>query len=169
MLTSLAFGLAAVAIGCSGPQWRSDDYVVEGTLEGSTCRVRVDGHELTAADGPFGEEILIRRDPGMNRELPAGQGVNSLYCLGLQLMIVSPLGTFPPQGRYAAAGGPLSGDAGLVNMRVYFRRVREGRWPFALTGVHLEARDGYLELDEMTANTARGSFRAVMRRQPNGT
>jgi hypothetical protein len=167
-LMAVALGVAAMGSGCANPQWRSDDYTVDGTLEGTTCRMTVDGHTLTARDGQFSETILIQRDPGARSQLPPGQGLNSVYCLGLQLLIVAPVGTFPPPGRYRAVG-PLVSDPGVVTVRVYFRGVREGSWPFAFTGVHLEAKDGFLQLDEMTSNSARGTFRAVMRRQPNGS
>ena len=167
-LIAVAVGLTTVSSGCGSPRWRSDDYVVEGTLSGSTCQVTLNGRPLTAQDSPFDEKIRIRRDPALNSGLPAGQGVASLNCLGLHLIIVTPVGTFPPTGRYRAVGGLLSSAAGLVDISVYSRQVRAGLWPFAFGGVHLEAKDGYLQLDEMTANAARGTFRAVMRRQPNG-
>ena len=95
-LMAVAVGLAAVSSGCANPRWRSDNYVVEGTLSGSTCQVTLDGGPLTPQEGPFDEKIFIHRDPALNTGLPAGQGVVSLHCRGLQLIFVTPVGTLPP-------------------------------------------------------------------------
>ena len=53
-------------------------------------------------------------------------------------------------------------------MRALFRRARRSV-AIRISGVHLKAKDGNSQLDEMTTNTARGPLLAVMRRQPNGT
>ena len=49
-------------------------------------------------------------------------------------------------------------------MRAFFRGAREGLWAIRISGVHLKAKDGNSQLDELTTNTVRGPFRAVMRR-----
>ena len=48
-------------------------------------------------------------------------------------------------------------------MRALFRRARRSV-AIRISGVHLKEKDGNSQLDEMTNNTVRGPFRAVMRR-----
>jgi hypothetical protein len=100
--------------------------------------------------------------------LPAGQGTETLVCRGLVLEFVTRKGTFSAPGRYRIADVVSNRDPGIVTMDLTSSQITEGRWPFAFTGVHLEGREGYLQLDEMTESSARGTFRAMMRRQPNG-
>src|SRR4030081_2173419 len=90
-----AFSLAILSSGCGSPLWRFDNYVVEGELTGRRCRVMVDGHPLTARNSAHDDTVGILRDNVLNSGLPAGQGVKTLYCLGLLLVMVSPEGTLP--------------------------------------------------------------------------
>jgi hypothetical protein len=163
----LTFGLAALAAGCASPSWQYDHYVVEGALMGETCRATIDGRPFVGDTTGLGEKLSIQHDNVSDVGLPEGQGVKTIVCRGLVLQLVSPEGAFPSRQRFRVADG-VSLDTGVVSVHVEHSDVGEGHWPFALTGVHLEGKEGFLQLDEMTKYLARGTFRAIVRRQPNG-
>lgn len=134
---------------------------------GATCRATIDGRPFVGDTAGLGEKLTIRRDLDQNPDLPDGTGVKTLVCRGLVMEIVSKQGAFAPPGRYRVADG-VSLDTGVVSVLVSSGDVGAGHWPLAPTGVHLEGKDGFLQLDEMTASTAHGTFRMIVRRQPNG-
>ena len=76
-------------------------------------------------------------------------------------------GTLPAPGRYRVADG-ANHDPGGVALHIEESHITAGRWPFALTGIHLEGKEGPLQLEQFTDSSARGTFRAMVRRQPNG-
>ena len=168
LISSVTLGVVLLTSGCGSPLWKNDHYVVEGALTGTTCRVTIDGRPFVGEVAGLGDSIQIHRDFEDNAGLPPGLGIKSLICRGLVLEFVSPRGTLPAPGRYSVADGVIGKDTGSVNLYIEFSHINEGRWPFALTGVHLEGKEGYLQLDEMTDFSARGRFRAIVRRQPNG-
>jgi hypothetical protein len=49
-LSTLLFVLTAFT-GCANPLWRFDKFHVVGTLEGTTCRVKLDSTDLTSENG----------------------------------------------------------------------------------------------------------------------
>ena len=89
-------------------------------------------------------------------------------CRGIALTFVTPYGVRPAAGHYRISSGAVGYDTGSVRLYIAFSRITAGSWRLAPTGVHLEAKDGYLQLDEITDSTARGTFHAIVRRQPNG-
>lgn len=89
-------------------------------------------------------------------------------CRGIAFTFVTPRSVRPTAGHYRISGGAVGYDTGSVRLYIVYSGVKEGAWPFAPTGVHLEAKDGYLQLDEITDSTARGTFHAIVPRQPNG-
>jgi hypothetical protein len=89
-------------------------------------------------------------------------------CRRLVLEFLSRAGTRPGAGRYRVVSHVIGTDTGSVGVYVGFSGIDAGRWSFAPTGVHLEGKEGYLQLGEMTDSSASGTFRAVVRRQPNG-
>lgn len=168
LVSSVVLGVVLLVTGCANPLWDQDHYVVEGALTGTTCRATIDGRPFVGLAAALGDSIQILRDYARNMGLPEGQGLKTLICRGLILGFVSPEGTFPAPGRYRIAVGVRNLDTGSVNLSIESSHINEGRWPFAFTGVHLEGKEGYLQLDEMTESSARGTFHAIMRRQPNG-
>jgi hypothetical protein len=134
---------------------------------GTTCRATIDGRPFAGDTAGLGEKLTVRRDLVQNADLPEGTGVKTLVCRGLVMEIVSKEGAFAPPGRYPVAEG-VSLDTGVVSVLVSSGDIGAGRWPLALTGVHLEGKEGFLQLDEMTNDAARGTFRVIVRRQPNG-
>lgn len=168
LVSSVVLGVVLLVTGCANPLWDQDHYVVEGALTGATCRATIDGQPFVASVAGLGDSIQIHRDFEDNAGLPREQGIKTLICRGLVLEFVSPRGTVPAPGRYRIANGVIGKDTGSVNLYIESSNINEGRWPFAFTGVHLEGKEGYLQLDEMTESSARGTFHAIMRRQPNG-
>lgn len=166
LVAGVALGVVLLATGCANPAWDKDHYVVEGALTGTSCRATIDGHPFVGLADALGDSIQIQR--GDDADLPPEQGIRTLICRGLVLEFVSPRGTLPAPGRYRIAEGEIGKDPGSVNLYIESSHITEGRWPFAFTGVHLEGREGYLQLDEMTESSARGTFHAIVRRQPNG-
>ena len=160
-------GLVLLTLGCASPLWKNDHYVVDGVLEGTTCRVTIDGQPFVGTVA-LGDSIQIMADFVSNSGLPRGQGVKALICRGLVLEFISPEGTLPAPGRYRIAPEGSNSDPGSVDLHIEESHITEGRWPFALTGIHLEGREGHLQLEQFTDSSVRGTFRAIVRRQPNG-
>jgi hypothetical protein len=160
--------LTVAAGGCTSPLWRFDRYTVEGAFSDATCNITIDGRPVMPDAVLPDVPVQVMRDFMYDPTLPPGQGVKSLRCLGMIFLIVSPEGTLPASGRYRIVDASLSDVPGTTIMNVYRSHVGPGLWPFALTGVHLVATDGVLQLDAMTDSTVRGTFRAVARREASG-
>lgn len=164
LVASVAAGLLLLMGGCASPLWQYDRYVVEGELLGSTCRATIDGRPFVGEVAGLGEKMQFSEDASP----PRGQTITSLVCRGIVLQFVSRRGTQPGPGRYRVVSSVIGIDTGSVELYIGFSGINEGHWPFALTGVHLEGKDGYVQLDAMTDSSAHGTFRAIARRQPNG-
>jgi hypothetical protein len=160
-------GLVALTVACASPLWRYDHYVVEGALMGTTCRATIDGRPFAGDTTGLGDKMTIRRDNISMVGLRAGEGMKSIVCRGLVLGFVSAQGGYPGPRRFRIADG-ASIDTGVVSVSIENSGVSEGHWPLALTGIHLEGKEGFLQLDEMTDSSARGTFRLIMRREANG-
>jgi hypothetical protein len=159
-----ALGVALVGGGCASPLWQRDQYTVEGALLGTTCRASIDGRPYVGNAAGLGEKIQFVG----HASSPLGVAIKTLVCRGIVLTFVSPEGARTATGRYRIANGAVGYDTGSVRLYIGFSGIKAGPWPFAFTGVHLEGKGGYLQLDDMTDSTARGTFHAVARRQPNG-
>jgi hypothetical protein len=165
--TRLILSFVALTVACASPLWRYDHYVVEGALMGTTCRAMIDGRPFAGDTTGLGEKMSIQHDNVSETGLPDGQGVKTIVCRGLVLQFVSPEGAYPARRRFRVADG-TSLDTGVVSVAIDHSDVGEGHWPFAITGVYLEGKEGVVQLDEMTDSTARGTFRMIVRRQPRG-
>jgi hypothetical protein len=157
-----ALGAVLLVAGCASPLWEYDHYVVDGALLGTTCKASIDGRPFVGNFNDLGEKILFPQDASP----PDGRTMTGLVCRGLILEFVSPEGTRPAPGRYRIVSHGI--DTGTVQMSIHYSGIDEGNWPFASTGVHLEGKEGYVQLDELTDSSVRATFHVVVRRQPNG-
>ena len=163
-----ALVFAVVATACASPLWRFDRYSVEGTFSGGTCNIAVDRRPITPDAVLPDMPVQVMRDMMYDPTLQSGQGVTMLRCLGMILLMVSTEGKLPAPGQYRIVDASLSVAPGTTIMNLYRGRVGAGLWPFAITGVHLVATGGVLQLDAMTDSTARGTFHATARREASG-
>lgn len=164
----IAVALLCLLGACDNPARQHDHYVVEGTLDGNTCRLTLDGRPIVGDTAVMGVNIFISRDDAANVGLKPGQGLKSVTCRGLQILIASPVGTFPPVGRYRVVSDSLNYPEGTAAAILVGSGVGTGRWLLAPNGTYLEAGDGFVQLDTMTDSSARGTFRIVARRRSHG-
>jgi hypothetical protein len=150
--------------GCANPLWRYDHYVVDGALLGTTCKASIDGRPFVGNFNDLGENIQFPKETFE----PPGRTLVGLVCRGLAMDIISPAGTRPAPGRYRVTSTSESSVAGTVQIDVHYSGIDEGNWPLAWTGVHLEAKEGYLQLEELTDSTARATFHFIARRETSG-
>jgi hypothetical protein len=163
LVALVTFILANVVCGCPSPLWARDRYLVDGALLGSKCQATVDGHPFAGnLPGPGDIRLLVDSSDASYR-------VTTVVCRGLVLEFDTSGEGPPSPGRYHLANRGAGGDTTATLEVAYSSYVTAGRWPFARTGVHLEAREGYLQLEAITGGTARGTFHAVMRREANSS
>ena len=163
LVAIVTLGVVLLVGGCASPLWEYDHYVVEGALMDTTCRATIDGRPFAGNVAGLGEKLRFSIDASP----PLGRTITTLGCRGIVMQFDTPEGTRPVPGRYRIANRVIGSDT-TVTLDVNFSGINEGRWPLAFTGVHLEAKEGYLQLDEMTGTAVRGTFHAIVRRQPNG-
>lgn len=161
LVAVFALNLANVFCGCASPLWARDRYVVDGALLGTRCQATVDGHPF-AGNLPGLGDIRLLVDSS-----EASYTVTTIVCRGLVFELYTSGNGPPSPGRYHLANPLAGGDTSATLNVGYSSYVTAGRWPFARTGVHLEAREGHLQLEAITGTTARGTFHAVMRREAN--
>jgi hypothetical protein len=164
LVATFALGLVLLIDGCASPLWRYDHYVVEGALRDSTCSATIDGRPFIGNVGGLGEKIIFTP----LTEQPPGQTLTMFVCRGIVVEFITAAGSSPRPGRYPIENGEIGIDTGTVVLHIGYSGVGTGPWPFALSGVHLAGKEGYLQLDAMTNSSVRGTFHAIVRRQPNG-
>jgi hypothetical protein len=156
-VTVAGLGLVISGAVChsANPLWRRDRFVVEGEFAGATCRLTLDGRDVTpgrrapAGVGPTYEDdtVSVLDDFAMNVGLSEGQELTHVSCGGLGLTFTTAPGVaLPPPGRYAVAPSDGPRSPATVRAALFTPAVTAGRWPFAWWGAYLDAYAGEVVL-----------------------
>jgi hypothetical protein len=123
--------------------------------------VRVPRDTASGADA-----LLVEIDDAHNIGLPAGLGLKTIFCNGLQLSIAGPLTALPPKGTFRVAEATPSPDK--FSATLHSPAIGTGAWPFASNGVYLKGYDGTVEIDSVTKSQAWANFKFRARRIGRG-
>ena len=145
-LHPLRLAILIFATSCSNPFWSFDRHRVEGTFDGSTCRITLNGKRL-AADSGVSDSVHVDFIAIHAMGIPANYGVKAIRCNGLSFWFTQPGDRYPPPGVYGVTARDFAiPDSTTVSL---FHSHIRARWPFALYGAYLEGYSGELRIDSL--------------------
>lgn len=156
--------------GCSNsPLWQYDKYDVRGALDGSSCRITVNGQPMSPDTTlpVLLRSVLVQLDYASNVGLPAGQGAKAVACNGVLISFAAPTGLLPTAGDYRVTEDDFDYRPGVVNASMRNATVGGGLWPFG-GEVYLDGYEGTVHLDSMDRTRAWMRFEFRGRRKHGG-
>ena len=158
--------LLATLAGCiNSPLWRWDHYEVRAVVRGSRCDITIDGQPVPVEE--LKDSVAVMADDALNPGLPPDHRLRIIACNGLVVSIVAPVGVPRAPSAYRVFPGVPSA-AGAAAVGLSSNVVDPGMWPLALTGVYLEAYDGFVQIDSIHAAQAWAQVLVHARRQHKG-